>query len=147
MLTLSHDMDTALWFFGNPLKGDAILSTTGKLDVDVDDQTEISSSFEGCPSVSFHIDYLTRPSIKRAEIFGTKGRVEWNYTHEESSLVFYGEDKSVKNFPLPKGFSRNDMYMDELKELISSIQKGGEPQTNGDSAGKILSFMISLLKS
>ena len=140
-LTQSHDIDAALWFFGPAKEARGAFNTSGLLELAVDDNTEITARLERCPSVSFHIDYLTRPPLKRYEIFGTKGRLEWNYTHRGSTLELLRANSTTRSFPLPKNFDRNDMYLATLKEFFTCIKNKKQPLSGGWSALGVLRFI------
>ena len=140
-LTQSHDVDAALWFFGPAQRARGNFRTSGLLELNVDDNTDIHATLERCPSASFHIDYLTRPPLKRYEIFGTKGRLEWNYRHDGSTLELLRANGTTRSYPLPKNFDRNDMYLAALKEFFACIKNKNQPLSNGWSALAVLQLI------
>ena len=139
-LTQSHDFDIALWLFGKPRSVMARVGASGLLDLDVDDTADMVFSLEQCPAVSIHLDYLARPPEKRLEIFGSQGRIEWDY-HAGTLCIVSGNGK-VRSVPLPQGFERNQMYLAEARDFIRCVRRTEEPESNGISGCAVLEMCL-----
>ncbi len=58
---LSHELDYALWLFGDVVTVGAIGGTFGNLGITSDDAWGILARFERCPLATVQLDYLFRP--------------------------------------------------------------------------------------
>ena len=47
------------------------------------------------------------------------------------------------NVSLPRGFSRNDMYVSELKDFIRCIRSGKDPESDGRSGAMVLEMALA----
>ncbi len=141
VLTQSHDLDAVLWLLGKPKRVRAIVRSSGQLGIAVDDIAEILYECELCPVVSVHLDYLLRPPMKYYTIVGTRARVEWD---NEGHLRLITSDGASKNFPLPRTFNRNQMYIYEIRDFIQSVQRGSAFRgANGASGFEVLKMALS----
>lgn len=137
VLTQSHDLDAAFWFFGRPKAVIARVANTGTFKIDVDDIADMIFSLERCPAVYLHLDYLERPPVKRYTVTGSKGRLEWDY--HRGALHLIKPNGKVREFKLPKGFRRNDMYLSEIRDFLSCIRNQRE---TGEDAAKVLEMAL-----
>jgi len=143
VLTQSHDLDIAYWFFGKAKVVASEVKNSEILKLTVEDFAEILARFKNCPLVSFHVDYLVRPPVKTLEIYGTKGRLAWNYHKSEFKINYIaGKEKTDKLIK----FERNDMYISELKYFIKCAKYNCKPATDGMAGKEVLKMAISALK-
>jgi len=140
VLTQSHDLDTAFWFFGKPHSVMASMRTSGLLKLNVDDTAEMVFSLEHCPAVSIHLDYLARPPEKRLEIFGSRARLEWDY--HKGSLRVINHAGGIRRILLPKRFERNRLYLAEVKDFIACLRRKRQPDSNGVSGQAVLKMCL-----
>lgn len=123
ILCLSHEVDMAYWLFGKPRKVFAMGGHLSDLEMDVEDTADICMSCISADRefpVHIHLDFLQKPARRYIHICGERG-----------SLIFdYGKSE-LEVRQLPSGetertafdqFQRNDMFLEEVRGFIASIE-------------------------
>ena len=78
---------------------------------------------------SVHLNYTQIPSKHTLEIIGTKGSIFWDY-YGDSVLVHRLDDAgeiTSQAYSSPDGFSRDDLFIEEMKNFIEVIMDKAEP--------------------
>lgn len=126
VLSLCHPLDYLHWLFG---KVNELIAVTGKLsdlEIEVEDTAEIILNFHSKTIGSLHLDYIQQPPSHTLEVIGTDGCIRWNYS--DGIVYFYqNEEKQWKQFPLKEGFSRNDLFLEEMRHFINCMKDSQEP--------------------
>jgi predicted dehydrogenase len=120
-LTLSHDIDLAIWFCNQEVKKKYInLNYGSNLNIKTHHGSDIIIKFKNNTTANIHLDFYQNPPKRIIEIVGTKGRLEFDYY---SSVLkhFFCNTKKVKTYRLNK-FKRNDMFIDEMKNFLYCIK-------------------------
>lgn len=146
-LTQSHDIDTALWLFGKPKRVRAHTHATRMLGIDVDDIADFSLSTPRAAEVSIHIDYLTRPPVKRLEVFGSKGRILWDGTDGTKNILTITKTDGRAQTKVLKKFKRNDMYIAELKDFFWRIRHDRGDTKSAEDAREVLCIALAAIKN
>ncbi len=125
ILTLCHPFDylrmllgevSALWAF----------TSSGGLEIPVEESAEIGLQFVGGATGSVHLDYLQRPGAHHFEIIGTAGTMRWD--NADASLSIYrAEEEEWKVEPPPEGFERNWLFLDEMRHFLDVLQGSSVP--------------------
>ncbi len=123
LLTLSHAIDSALWFLGKPQRLFASGGHLSHLKIDVEDIACILMSYdigtETLP-VFIHLDYLQCPVVNGFSIIGDRGRINWDFSKSIAELITKNEadyDKWEDS-----EYSRNNMFISELRHFLSCIK-------------------------
>jgi len=123
-LCFSHDIDYLYWFFGMPLKIFALGGKKTLLGGDAEDTVKALLEFNGGLVASLHMDYWQKPGKRTFEIIGTLGKLIWDC--RMGTLIFEKRDSSKQVFHTPQNFDRNDMFINEMKEFLWSLQEKRE---------------------
>lgn len=129
VLTQCHSLDYLPWLVG---KVESVWGFTAKLsdlEVDVEDTAKIGLRFENGALGSIHLDYNQQPPAHYFEVIGTKGSLQWNLS-DGATRIFRVESPSPSGrgvrgegnwdvYPLPDGFERNVMFMEEMKHFVA----------------------------
>tara|TARA_E500000178_G_scaffold344006_1_gene391605 strand:+ start:142 stop:1143 length:1002 start_codon:yes stop_codon:yes gene_type:complete len=149
ILTLIHEIDYLYWLFG---KFKSVYATGGsltKLKIDVEDTVLSNIVTDTDIPISLRMDYWRNPPTRQLNIVGEKGQLFWDYYMRKTTILFNNGKKKVKR--LPKNWNRNVMFIDIIKDFISSIKKNKKvkiPLNDGIYALKIaLAFKKSLKNS
>lgn len=129
VLTLSHPFDYLRWFLGEVESLSAFTSHNG-LKLPVEDEAEILLHFENGALGSVHLDYNQRPASHWFEMIGNQGTLRWDNSNGTVRLAQVGNDGNAgawQDFPLPQGFERNSMFMDELRHFCDVLHDKVEP--------------------
>lgn len=145
VLTQSHDLDYLSWLFGSVLSVTAKGGTRGAMGITADDIADILISYTSGVEALVHIDYLQTPPVKNLSIVGTEGSLNWDYFEGKVVLHRYNREKP-EIFHQPKGFDRNDTFVDETKYFMSCIDKKQTPFNDMEESVRFLQFLLAIKK-
>jgi predicted dehydrogenase len=126
VLSLCHPLDYLHWLLGDVDELIAEMRKLSDLDLEVEDTAEIILNFSSGVLGSVHLDYIQQPPGHALEIIGTDGSIQWDNSDGMVHL-YRNEEKEWKDFPLYEGFSRNDLFRDEMKHFIKCIHGEQQP--------------------
>lgn len=118
VLTQCHALDYLPWLVG---KVESVCGFTAKLsdlEVDVEDTAKIGLRFASGALGSIHLDYNQQPPSHYFEVVGTKGSLQWNLS-DGATRIYKAEKKDWEVYPLPAGWERNIMFMEEMKHFVA----------------------------
>ncbi len=122
-----HELDYLMWILG-PVKRKSVKAMGGHisaLEIDSEDVAEMLLEFE-CGAVgNVHLNYVQRPEYRSCQIIGEKGTIFWDSLRKSVDL-YDGEKKAWENYPEPKNFNSNDMFLDELRDFLKCLKEDGE---------------------
>jgi predicted dehydrogenase len=123
ILSQIHEFDYLYWLFGLPRRVFGLGGHLSNLEVNVEDTADILMEFvmdgQFLP-VSLHQDYLQNPPSRSCEIVGDAGKI----LADIRSLtvdVFDGKGNHVEATSY-ESFQRNQLFLDELKGFLDSMQ-------------------------
>ncbi len=126
LLTLSHDIDLAVWLFGKIVETKGFQSSKHVLKTTADECSIITTKHEDGVIGSLFFDYLQDPPKRTLEIIASKGKLFWDYY--EGQLIVYDRIKQKsKIHSNPEGFERNTMFLEEVKHFMNCIQNQSKP--------------------
>ena len=127
VLTLCHPLDYLRWLLGETSAVHATLDFNSELGLsDVEDSAEITLKYMNGVTGSVHLNYNQRPPVHKMQLVGSEGTIEWNGL-DGNLRVFTGEMGKWKSYPLDADFSRNDLFMSEMKHFLRVINGDEEP--------------------
>ena len=145
ILTLSHPLDYFRWLLGDVEAIWAFADRLGTLELDVDDTAEIGLRFTNGLLASLHLDYNQRPSVHNLEIIGTEGIVHWD--NADGRVTLCPADGIQQIFPVPDGFERNTLFLDELRHFLQIIHGDADPLCSLDDGIVALKLCLAALNS
>jgi predicted dehydrogenase len=146
VLTLSHPLDYARWFFGKVAAVWALIGRTSDLQLDVEDTAEIGLRFANGVLGSIHLNYTQQPPSHHLEIVGTEGTLRWD--NADGVVLLYQRARSDwAAFPPPPGFDRNTMFLDEMDHFRAVIQGKAAPACSLADGRAALELALAALKS
>ena len=125
MLTLSHDVDLATWFFGLPQEVFGAVGRGSHLGLDVEDVAAMICNSTDGPLVEIHMNYLERPARRGFVIVGEDGTMEWEGSRGLLS-VQRRDEEGPRTLSPPPAFERNNMFLDEMRHVLA-VLAGFEP--------------------
>jgi predicted dehydrogenase len=121
ILTLCHPIDYVQWLFGEITSVSAIAGSLSGLSVSVEDVADVLLQFKSNIIGYIHLDYVQRPKSHWLQITGCKGRIKWD--NDDGIVRLYKADSECReDFPLPDGFERNTMFVNEMQHFIGCVQ-------------------------
>lgn len=117
VLTLSHPIDYLMWIFGEIKSLSAAAGEKNILGLEVEELVNINLRFESGLLADVHLNYLEQPPRHTLEILGSLGQVSWDY--QTGVLKRYlNQQKEWELYPLPEGFTRNDLFLSEIDHFL-----------------------------
>ncbi len=118
LLDESHFIDLMLWFFGKPERIFAKIERLSSLEIDTDDNVDIVAMYSDGLRVIIHLDLFGRPHQKYISITGEKATLRWSF---EPNCIQFGNNIEQNWDTHSYNFERNDMFLNEVKELLQLI--------------------------
>ena len=122
-LTLSHELDLAIWLFGKVNKVVGMSNYNSNLEIDTEHAIDILLSFKNGITGNIHLDYLHKPAKRTTEVVGTEGRIEFDY-YSNRVILYTHNDINGEVYSVDDKFDRNDLFISEIKEFIDSVKFG-----------------------
>jgi predicted dehydrogenase len=124
LLDESHFLDLMLWLFEWPAELGATVEKLSPLEIDTDDNVDVSVSLPSGPRVGIHLDLYSRPHERSIKVFGDAGTIEWN--NEANHVRVF--DSGVDTWQVePFTCERNDMFVAEARHFLDMIHGGAAP--------------------
>ena len=120
-LTLSHELDLAIWLCGEVKNVVGMTNNNSNLEIDTEHSIDILLSFKNGITGNIHLDYLHKPAKRAFDVLGTSGRIEFDYYSNETTLFTHNEVNG-EIYSVDNKFDRNDMFITEIKEFIAAVK-------------------------
>jgi predicted dehydrogenase len=147
VLTFSHELDALCWLLGPPRKLSAMAAHASALEIDTEDVAEIILEFERGLLGCMHVDYVRRPPRRTLELIGENGVLRWDY-HAHRLEMYTADTRQWRVEDGDPTWSRNQMYMDELRQFVDCIHADAtEPPPDGRQGAAVLAIALSALRS
>lgn len=143
LLTLSHPIDYLRWIFGEFASVSAKKGGQNVLGIEVEEMVETTVRFQNGILGGMHLNYLQRPPEHFLEIIGSEGRISWNYLSGELKL-YLTEDQTWKSYPLAEDFSRNDLFLAEMRHFLQVAAGKISPVCSLDDGIKVQKILAAL---
>jgi predicted dehydrogenase len=143
--TLCHPFDYLRWLLGEAVSVQAEVSSAA-LRLDVEDLAHVTLRFEGGAVASVTLDYVQRPRTHGLEIVGTSGRACWS--DEDGSAYLHDAARGrTSPFLPPPGFSRNDVFLDEMRHFLACLDGREEPSCTIEDGRAAVQIAAAALRS
>jgi predicted dehydrogenase len=109
---------------------------------------------------SLHLDFNQQPPAHRFEIIGTKGAIKWDLSDgatrmyrasAESLAISTGRDIKAggewEAYPLPDGWERNVMFLDQMKHFVDVVKGEVEPICPLDDGARAMKLISAVHES
>ena len=123
LLDAIHELDEALWFFGDDLEVHAaFVGRVGPLEIDVEDTVKALLLADGIVPIEISLDYLSRGYRRGVEVIGTEATVRFDWATQELT-VERGGDRRVEIVDTPVARS----YEREAQRFLRFVVDGTPP--------------------
>ncbi len=119
-----HELDYLFYLFGLPQRVYSVGGKRGSWSIDVEDCVVSLFTYEsgqGTFSAVVQQDYFQYPPVRKCEIVGDSGRIEFDLLGN-SFCYFDAEGKQEKT--VFDQFTRNDLFISEMESLLNSVKSG-----------------------
>ena len=146
VLTCLHEIDYLYWLFGDVKEVSAITGKFSDLEIDSEDLSSISLRFKNNIIAEVHLDFFQRPAQRSCKIVGTNGTLFCDFNRNIVSL-YELKKKRWKEIMDLKNYNLNDMYIAEMKQLLSCVRTQKKSINEIDQGLKTLKIGLAILKS
>ena len=144
-LTLSHEIDTMLWFFGKVKNAKGIGNYNSDLQIDSEHACDILITFDIGVTANIHLDFIQKPPVRNMEIVGKKGRIYFDYYKNEICRIPTSDEEKQCLYSAPTNFVRNHLYLEELKYFFHCLESNKTPYPDINSATEVIRVALSCL--
>ncbi|NMB68347.1 MAG: Gfo/Idh/MocA family oxidoreductase [Chloroflexi bacterium] len=143
--TLTHPFDYLRWLLGEAEVASAQVGTLGDLGIPVEDTAEVGLRFAGGTLGSLHLNYVQQPACHTLEIIGTQGTLRWD--NADGGLhCFRVSTAAWEHYPVPDGFERNSLFLDEMRHFIDVTGGRAEPVCSLDDGLRVQQLALDASK-
>ena len=146
VLTCLHEIDYLYWLFGNVKEVSAITGKFSDLEIESEDLSSISLRFKNNIIAEVHLDFFQRPTQRTCKIVGTNGTLFCDFDRNIVSLYELNKKKWKEIMNL-KNYNINDVYVEEIKQLLKCVRTQKKSVNDIDQGLKILKIGLAILKS
>ena len=141
LFDIIHEFDLANHLLGPAETLAAAARNTGAIDIPSEDCADVILGHASGVHSSLHLDYVTRPTRRAAEIGGDKGILELDLVGREVSVTAIdGSEIDHQNFAATDA---NDDYVHEMTAFIECIEKDSAPPCDGYQALAVLRQVVA----
>lgn len=145
--TQCHSLDYLPWLAGRRVESVwGFADKLSDLEVDVEDTAKIGLRFEGGALGSLHLDYNQQPPEHEFRIIGTHGTIKWNLA-DGAARIYRTEKKDWEVFPLPNGWERNVMFMEQMKHFVDVVKGKAEPSCTLEDGVRVMKIIAAVHES
>jgi len=146
LLTMIHELDYLIWFFGEVKD---VFSITGKfsnLKISADDLSAMLIRFKNKVIGEIHLDYFQRSRIRSCKVIGTKGIIYWD-SEIESVRLYNNRTKKWTEVIKLRNFDDNSMYVDELSYFLKCVSLKKQTMNPVRQGARTLDVALAIKKS
>jgi len=146
LLTMIHELDYLIWFFGEVKD---VFSITGKfsnLKISADDLSAMLIRFKNKVIGEIHLDYFQRSRIRSCKVIGTKGIIYWD-SEIESVRLYNNRTKKWTEVIKLRNFDDNSMYVDELSYFLKCVSLKKQTMNPVSQGARTLDVALAIKKS
>lgn len=115
LLELSHEIDYANLLLEHMHLQSATISNSQTLNIGVEDSADLIFELEEGGHCNIHLDFLQKPSIRKANFLGSSGKILWDLQNNnlDTSVSGHEKNRSVENW------NSNEMYIQMIKDFAN----------------------------
>jgi len=128
-ITLSHEIDMALWFIGEAALVQGMQNNTSDLELGTEHGIDILIKSKTGITANLHLDFYQRPPIRASEFVGTNGRISFDYYASRVEVFSADQPEPVEVMDISESFERNNMFINEIEHFFECIDNNTTPVT------------------
>ena len=124
-LTLSHDLDVALWMLGggDAGAGKVVKSHGSSLETDVDVAVDVLLKNAQGQVAHVHQNFFERVARRTYTYLFDEARVEVDFFANSLTVIQPGQEAKVASLP---NFDRNDLFLDQSRDFLARLDRPAE---------------------
>lgn len=146
VLELSHELDYVRWLVGEVDAVCAQIDRLSDLEMDVEDNAEITLKFRSGAIGSVHLDMLQCAPTRTCRIVGTEGTLIWDGLRHRVQLFSAATD-GWSDLHLEGAHDRDEMFLAELRHFLDCVQGHETPPVGGEEGRRVLEIALAARQS
>lgn len=146
ILDAIHEIDYGRWLLGEIEAVSCFAGRLSRLEIDSEDTAAIIVTFASGALGEIHLDYVQRPYGRTCQIIGDEGTLVWDYVAREVRLYRASTGKWEVSVD-PEQWTANEMYVDELRHLLSCLAGEAEPLVDIVEGRRVLEIALAARES
>ena len=119
---LSHEVDLAIWYAGQPVrKAHCLYGSHSDIGIEAPDLVEMLIGFEDRCLATVHLDFFQRPRRRQMELIGTEGVIIVEFASWDECTVSVYSAKENKWQTTRMVTKRDDMFAAEDREFLEAV--------------------------
>ena len=155
VLTQCHSLDYLPWLVGPVEAAWGMAAKLSDLEVDVEDTAEIGLRFESGAFGNLHLDYNQQPPAHHFKVVGTLGSLKCDFSDGTVNLYRASAPEIAQaagegqwdTYPLPAGWERNVMFMDEMRHFLEVARGEAQPVCTLEDGVRVMKLIAAVHKS
>ncbi len=141
-----HELDCAVWLFGEPVEVTCSKGIISSLQIDTEDHVEMIIKFASGAVCTIHMDYLQHGYSRRYKVVCENGTIVWDFVHGNiGEVTTANREWSWKDMKLD--LSYNQMYVDEIRYFIDCVSSAKETFNSIKQSLPVLKLAVAANKS
>jgi predicted dehydrogenase len=141
-----HELDYAVWFFGEPSEVFCVKGILSELEIDTEDFVDIIIKFKSGAVCNAHMDYLQHGYSRRCKVVCEGGTIVWDFASGTIGTITTA-DKEWLWEDMKLDIYYNQMYIDEVKYFIDCVLYGKETFNSIEQSLPVLKLAIAAERS
>lgn len=129
---LIHEIDYALWLYGEPTRVFGRLANSGQLGIPTEDQAILLWKSNQGVQVCIQLDYLARTPVRYMTAYGENGQISVDLINRKVTYQKPGDPPDIVSL----NAARDDMYLGQAQAFLQAI--------NGEETGNLASGIDGL---
>ena len=146
LLTQCHSLDYLPWLIGQPEAVSGLVGKFSDLEVDVDDTADIILRFAERKAGTIHLDFAQQPPSHEVVIEGTGGSIHCDLL-TGMTRIYRRERSDWEDHPLPAGWERNTMFLDEMKHFTAVARAMAQPACTLADGTRVMQLIEAVRRS
>ncbi|HXG87647.1 MAG TPA: Gfo/Idh/MocA family oxidoreductase [Vicinamibacterales bacterium] len=140
ILDCIHEIDLALWYFGEGRLEAAAMRSATSIGLDVEGFAELLIAHQQNTLSSVHLSFVQRDYRRGCQIACEDGTIYWDFAEPVIRLVRGGETTRES---LPLDWAVNQMYLDEMSHFLDAVQAGRETMCPIEAGQRALALALA----
>lgn len=141
-----HELDYAVWFFGEPEEVICSKGILSGLKIDTSDYADMIVKFNSGVVCAIHMDYLQHGYSRRCKVVCENATIQWDF--ESGRIGTVTSESGEWNWKrLPLKVLHSGMYLDEVRYFLDCVEKSAKTFNSIRDSIKVLKLAEAAEKS
>jgi predicted dehydrogenase len=146
ILDVIHEIDYIRWLLGEVAGASCVAGKLSRLEIDTEDTAAILLGFQSGAIGEVHLDYIQRTYRRTCQVIGEEGSIHWDFSAGQVHW-YLPNKKEPEVFDNPRGWSPDQMYLDEMKHYLRCLAREEKPQLDIFEAARVLQIALAAKES